>query len=79
MLTGQLTARNAAFQTVFSIAFNGAGTAAITLHQETPGAWHAHAVAYNFDLSRTPEPATVVLLGSGVAILIGRTLRRKNK
>jgi len=58
---------------------SGSGTATATFRPNTafPGSLVLDSLRYDFDASASPEPASMILLGSGLAGLIAMRSRRK--
>jgi hypothetical protein len=62
---------------VFSATFIGEGTAIIELLKVAPNLYGIYSLRFNFQAAPIPEPATLLLFGSGLAGVAARVLKRR--
>jgi hypothetical protein len=81
-MTGQLrgTTADRGGSVLFDVSLAGAGTASATLFGRTDGLYSTAGVNYVFEApdppSPTPEPATLLLMGTGLAAIVAKARRR---
>jgi len=62
-----------------TLQFVGGGTAFVELRNLGNGQYRAASVGYSFAAIQTPEPATLILFGSGVLGIIGARYRKRGQ
>jgi hypothetical protein len=73
---GGVSGRGPNSQFVFSRSFTASGIVTLTLTRMASGDYWVREVNYSFGATPTPEPATLLLLGTGFAAIASRVRLR---